>query len=65
MKRNSKNTGGKHQSSLVGKLTLAARYYLIFILFHAISIEASSQTIIGNQIDYAAPLNYRIAGITV
>ncbi|MFM7233729.1 MAG: POTRA domain-containing protein, partial [Flavobacteriales bacterium] len=27
--------------------------------------SAQSQTIIGNQVDYAAPLNYRIAGITV
>jgi len=29
------------------------------------AIDLQGQTIIGNQVDYAAPLNYRIAGISV
>ena len=36
---------------------------LVFLLLSVCSTNA--QTIIGNQVDYAAPLNYRIAGITV
>jgi outer membrane protein insertion porin family len=35
------------------------------VVFCGSVTSIQSQTVIGNQVDYAAPLNYRIAGITV
>ena len=37
----------------------------IAMLFIAVAQTVEGQTVIGNQVDYAAPLNYKIAGITV
>ncbi len=39
--------------------------FILALLFLAIAQAGAGQTVIGNQVDYAAPLNYRIAGITV
>ena len=49
----------------MGKKITVVRICFLFVLFQAPSFDGIGQTIIGNQIDYAAPLNYRIAGITV
>jgi outer membrane protein insertion porin family len=53
-------------SVLQFKLNWLHSYRLILaLLFMAIAQAGAGQTVIGNQVDYAAPLNYRIAGITV
>ncbi len=48
---------------LMGRLNIQTLF--LFFLFCAISAASKGQTIIGDQVDYAAPLNYRIAGISV
>jgi outer membrane protein insertion porin family len=53
-------------SVLQFKLNWLHSYRLILaLLIMAIAQAGAGQTVIGNQVDYAAPLNYRIAGITV
>jgi len=47
------------------KTITAVHIGFLFVFFQTLSYTGMGQTIIGNQIDYAAPLNYRIAGITV
>ncbi len=52
-------------ASLQGLCLLKFRFLLVLFSLSILSNVVYGQTIIGNQIDYAAPLNYRIAGITV
>ena len=65
MKHSMKHIRSEFLALHPGALRLTFRICLILTLLQAWTFSGIGQTIIGNQIDYAAPLNYRIAGITV